>query len=94
MIINLGTFDTIKFGVELVSYLLTGKARPDLILSDQQLIGKVTVTKAIIKRQDFTPGQARLDVVPLVWERLTLGQDAYLVDTLSTGRHHLVVESL
>ncbi len=43
---------------------------------------------------DFTPGQARLDGVPLVWERLTLGQDAYLVVTLSTGRHHLVVESL
>lgn len=41
----------------------------------------------------FTPGQARLDGVSLAWEGLTLGRDAYLVATLSTGHHQLVVES-
>lgn len=53
-----------------------------------------TFSLRLLLPHGFTLGQVQLDGVPLAWERLTLGRDVYLVATLSTGRHHLVVESL
>jgi hypothetical protein len=41
----------------------------------------------------FKPGQARLDGVSVAWEGLSPGQDAYLVASLPSGRHLLVVEA-
>jgi hypothetical protein len=41
----------------------------------------------------FTPAEAQLDGAPLAWEQFALGQDTYLMATLPTGRHFLVVES-
>lgn len=41
---------------------------------------------------DFTPGRVHLDGVPLVWQELAIGQDAYLSAILPTGGHFLAVE--